>query len=66
MNCMECERGSVHRAAVALCHSCSGALSLPEMVILRKVLRPQLLAVFIAVMTAGIIGVGYLSNALMS
>ena len=42
------------------------ALSLPEMVILRKVLRPQLLAVFIAVMTAGIIGVGYLFNALMS
>lgn len=42
------------------------ALSLPEMVILRKVLRPRLLAVFIAVMTAGIIGVGYLFNALLS
>lgn len=42
------------------------ALSLPEMVILRKVLRPQLLAVFIAIMTAGIIGVGYLFNALMT
>jgi len=42
------------------------ALSLPEMVILRKVLRPQLLAVFIAVMTAGIIGVGYLFNLLMA
>lgn len=41
------------------------ALSLPEMVILRKVLRPQLLAVFIVIMTAGIIGVGYLFNALM-
>lgn len=41
------------------------ALSLPEMVILRKVLRPPLLAVFIAVMTAGIIGVGYLFNALL-
>jgi uncharacterized protein len=41
------------------------ALSLPEMVILRRVLRPPLLAVFIAVMTAGIIGVGYLFNALM-
>lgn len=41
------------------------ALSLPEMVILRKVLRPQLLAVFITVMTAGIIGVGYLFNAIM-
>jgi hypothetical protein len=42
------------------------ALSLPEMVILRKVLRPQLLAVFIVIMTAGIIGVGYLFNALMT
>jgi uncharacterized protein len=42
------------------------ALSLPEMVILRKVLRPQLLAVFIAIMTAGIIGVGYLFNTLMT
>jgi len=41
------------------------ALSLPEMVILRKVLRPQLLAVFIGVMTAGIIAVGYLFNSLM-
>jgi len=41
------------------------ALSLPEMVILRKVLRPQLLTVFIAVMTSGIIGVGYLFNALL-
>jgi uncharacterized protein len=41
------------------------ALSLPEMVILRKVLRPGLLAVFIAVMTAGIIGIGCLFNALM-
>ncbi len=38
------------------------ALSLPEMVILRKVLRPRLLAVFIALLTAGIIGVGYLFN----
>ncbi len=41
------------------------ALSLPEMVILRKVLRPQLLTVFIVIMTVGIIGVGYLFNALM-
>jgi uncharacterized membrane protein YraQ (UPF0718 family) len=42
------------------------ALSLPEMVILRRVLQPRLLAVFIGVMTAGIIGVGYLFNALMT
>jgi len=41
------------------------ALSAPEMIILRNVLRPQLLAVFIAVMTAGIIAVGYLFNGLL-
>jgi len=41
------------------------ALSLPEMVILRKVLRPPLLAVFVALLTVGIIGVGYLFNALL-
>jgi len=38
------------------------ALSAPEMIILRNVLRPPLLAVFIGVMTAGIIAVGYLFN----
>lgn len=42
------------------------ALSLPEMVILRKVLRPPLLFSFVAIMTVGIIGVGYLFNALMT
>jgi len=41
------------------------ALSLPEMIILRKVLCPPLLAVFVALLTAGIIGVGYLFNALL-
>jgi uncharacterized membrane protein YraQ (UPF0718 family) len=41
------------------------ALSAPEMIILRNVLRPPLLAVFIAVMTAGIIAVGYLFNAIL-
>ena len=38
------------------------ALSAPEMIILRNVLRPPLLAVFIGVMTAGIIAVGHLFN----
>jgi uncharacterized membrane protein YraQ (UPF0718 family) len=38
------------------------ALSLPEMVILRKVLKPQLIAVFIGVVGAGIMLVGYLFN----
>ncbi len=41
------------------------ALSLPEMIILRKVLRPQLLAVFISLMTFGIIVIGYLFNILL-
>jgi hypothetical protein len=40
------------------------ALSLPEMVILRKVLKPRLIAAFIAVVAAGILVVGYLFNAL--
>lgn len=42
------------------------ALSLPEMIILRKVLRPQLLGVFITLVTLGIMGVGYLFNTLLS
>ena len=41
------------------------ALSLPEMILLRRVLKPQLLAVFIAVVGAAIIAVGYLFNALL-
>jgi uncharacterized protein len=40
------------------------ALSLPEMLILRKVLRPKLIAVFVGVVAVGIIIVGYLFNAL--
>jgi uncharacterized membrane protein YraQ (UPF0718 family) len=40
------------------------ALSLPEIVILKKVLRPQLLAVFVGLMTIGIISIGYIFNAL--
>jgi hypothetical protein len=37
-------------------------LSLPEMVILRKVLRPQLIAVFAGVVGCGILVVGYVFN----
>jgi uncharacterized membrane protein YraQ (UPF0718 family) len=37
-------------------------LSLPEMVILRKVLRPTLIATFIGIVGAGIIVIGYLFN----
>ena len=36
------------------------ALSLPSMILLRKVMKPKLLGIFIAVVTAGIILTGYL------
>jgi uncharacterized membrane protein YraQ (UPF0718 family) len=38
------------------------ALSLPEMVILRKVMKPRLLATFVGIVAAGIIVIGYLFN----
>ncbi len=38
------------------------ALSLPEMIILRKVLKPRLIAVFVGVVGCGILIVGYLFN----
>jgi uncharacterized membrane protein YraQ (UPF0718 family) len=41
------------------------ALSLPEIIILRKVLKIKLLAVFVGIMTVTIMGVGYLFNAIM-
>jgi uncharacterized membrane protein YraQ (UPF0718 family) len=41
------------------------ALSLPEMIILRKVLKVRLIAVFIGVVGTGILIVGYLFNALL-
>ncbi len=40
------------------------ALSLPEMIILRKVLKPKLLAIFIAVLAVSITAIGYLFNAI--
>jgi hypothetical protein len=41
------------------------ALSLPEMIILRKVLKPRLIATFIAVVAGGILAVGYVFNAVL-
>lgn len=41
------------------------ALSLPEMILLRRVLQPKLLAPFVAVVGTGILGVGYLFNAVI-
>ena len=41
------------------------ALSLPEMIILRKVLKPRLIGAFAGVVAAGIMLVGYIFNALL-
>ncbi len=41
------------------------ALSLPEMIILRQVLRPKLLAVFVGIVGGGILFTGYLFNYLL-
>ena len=41
------------------------ALSFPEMIILRKVLKPKLLALYFGILTVGIIFTGYLFNAVL-
>ncbi|MDO9556565.1 MAG: permease [Coriobacteriia bacterium] len=41
------------------------ALSLPEMIILRKVIKPKLIGIFIAINAVGIIVVGYLFNVVL-
>jgi uncharacterized membrane protein YraQ (UPF0718 family) len=41
------------------------ALSLPEMIILRNVLKPRLIGVFVGIVATSIIIVGYLFNALL-
>ena len=42
------------------------ALSLPEMILLRRVLKPQLLGIYIAVVGSSIVAVGYLFNFLLA
>lgn len=42
------------------------ALSLPEMILLRRVLKPQLLAIYVAVVGSSIVVVGYLFNYLLA
>jgi len=41
------------------------ALSFPEMIILRKVLKPRLIATFVGVVSVGIVLVGYVFNAVV-
>lgn len=40
-------------------------LSLPEMIILRRVLKPQLIGIFVAILAVGITITGYLFNWLL-
>ena len=42
------------------------ALSLPEMILLRRILKPQLLAIYIGVLGSSIVAVGYLFNYLLA
>jgi hypothetical protein len=58
------EKGVPLGSALAFMMAVIG-LSLPETIILRRVLRPQLLAVFLGVVTLGIIVTGYLFNAVL-
>lgn len=58
------EKGAALGTALAFMMSVI-ALSLPEFVILRKVLKPKLIAVFIAVVGVGILIVGYIFNAVI-
>ena len=55
------EKGAALGTALAFMMSVI-ALSLPEMVILRKVLKPALIATFVGVVGSGIMLVGYLFN----
>jgi hypothetical protein len=42
------------------------ALSLPELILLRRVLKPQLLGIFVGVVASSIVAVGYLFNVLLT
>ena len=41
------------------------ALSLPEMILLRRVLKPQLIATYVGVVATGILVTGFLFNAVL-
>ena len=58
------EKGAALGTVLAFMMSIIG-ISFPETVILRKVLKPKLIAVFVGVVTVGIIIVGYIFNAIM-
>jgi uncharacterized membrane protein YraQ (UPF0718 family) len=41
------------------------ALSLPELILLRRVLRPKLLGIYVGIVAAGIVAIGFLFNAVL-
>jgi hypothetical protein len=55
------EKGAALGTALAFMMAVIG-LSLPEIIILRKVLKPRLIAVFVGVVGTGILLVGWLFN----
>ena len=57
-------KGAALGTALAFMMAVTG-LSLPESVILRKVMRPTLLATFLGIVAVGIVLVGFLFNILM-
>ncbi len=58
------EKGAALGTALAFMMAVIG-LSLPETIILRKVLRPPLIATFLGVVAGGILVVGYIMNAVL-
>ena len=58
------EKGAALGTVLAFMMAVVG-LSLPEMIILRRVLKPKLIAIFIATLTIGIIITGYLFNIIL-
>lgn len=58
------EKGAALGTVLAFMMAVIG-LSLPETIILRKVLKPRLIAVFVGVVATGILMVGFLFNALL-
>ena len=56
-------KGAALRTMLAFMMSVIG-LSLHETIILRKVLRPRLIAVFVGIVAAGILLVGYIFNSI--
>ena len=58
------EKGAALGTVLAFMMAVIG-LSLPETIILRKVLKPRLIAVFVGVVATGILLVGFLFNVLL-